>query len=224
MSVFAHRKFAISILFCAGLGLLVGRLGADSWPSVKNVFFTTPQLYFTSNKLLQEHYQKAKVMPLDWASLLPENELDVIARYQANKPDKNIDMKSQILLSIEAATDPEYKAALQSINTVNTFENHMVAISGFIVPIDFHPDKTVKNMFLVPYFGACLHYPAPPPNQIIFARLDAGFAHLELNRAYTLTGQIKIGLFEDPMGTSAYTLNVISIVAFNGQPDDFRNH
>ncbi len=65
MSVFAHRKFAISILFCAGLGLLVGRLGADSWPSVKNVFFTTPQLYFTYNKLLQEHYQKAKALAVD---------------------------------------------------------------------------------------------------------------------------------------------------------------
>ncbi|MFA3791106.1 DUF3299 domain-containing protein [Aliiglaciecola sp. SL4] len=223
-SISAKFKLLLILSVCVGLGLVVGRLGTDIWSSTKDALFSGSQEYFSSNELLLEKYQEAKVTALDWQSLLPSNELDVITKYQGIKSQDSADMSSQILRSIEAATDPEYKAALQSTNVVGAYQDQIVAISGFIVPIDYYPDKTVKNMFLVPYFGACLHFPPPPPNQIIFATLEAGFKSLELNQAYTLTGEIKLGLFEDPMGTSAYRLDVISIAAFNGQPDDVRRH
>ena len=42
--------------------------------------------------------------------------------------------------------------------------------------------------------------------------------------AYQFNGNLSRSLFEDPMGTSAYELEVASVQPFFGQPDDFRTH
>jgi hypothetical protein len=157
-------------------------------------------------------------------SLLPQKEQDVFARYQPQEARTVQDLTSQILRSIEASSDINYKEALMSTNTVNLLNSQMISISGFIVPIDFYEDKSIKSLFFVPYFGACIHFPPPPPNQMLFAQLERGFIQFDFTQAYTLTGNINLGLFEDPMGTSAYTLDIVSIAHFFGQPDDFRRH
>jgi hypothetical protein len=181
-------------------------------------------LYLTSNELLQTKYADTAVSSLTWTALIPQEEQNIIAYYQAPTPSDLKGITAQILRSIEAATDPAYQEALISTNTVGGFEKQMVSISGFIVPIDFYPDKTVKSLCLVPYFGACIHFPPPPPNQIVFIQLEASLSDVDITQAYTFVGEINVELFEDPMGTSAYTLDVVSIIEFNGQPDVLRLH
>ena len=233
MKTTALKKLTNSLMFCfcVTVGAGAGYLVVISWPSIKLAILAMtpmPPLYLTSNELLKTQSENTAVSPLTWTALIPQKEQDVIAYYQApNQAQAPSDLKgmtAQILRSIEAATDPAYQEALMSTNTVSGFEKQMVSISGFIVPIDFYADKTVKNLFLVPYFGACIHFPPPPPNQIIFIQLEAGLQDVDITQAYTLVGEINLGLFEDPMGTSAYTLDVVSIIEFNGQPDDLRLH
>jgi hypothetical protein len=204
--------------------MLISRAGMHFWPSVKQAIFQKAFLYFTSNDALLGIYHNTKVRSLDWVSLLPQKEQDVFARYQPQEARTVQDLTSQILRSIEASSDVNYKEALMSTNTVNLLNSQMISISGFIVPIDFYEDKSIKSLFFVPYFGACIHFPPPPPNQMLFAQLERGFIQFDFTQAYTLTGNINLGLFEDPMGTSAYTLDIVSIAHFFGQPDDFRRH
>ena len=45
-------------------------------------------------------------------------------------------------------------------------DNRRVSIAGFVVPLDGEREKT-REFLLVPYFGACIHAPAPPANQVI---------------------------------------------------------
>jgi hypothetical protein len=92
------------------------------------------------------------------------------------------------------------------------------------VPIDYAEDRSLENIFIVPYFGACLHFPPPPPNQIIFAQLSGGFIDFELTQAYRLRGILRRGLFEDPLGTSAYILDLVAIEPYYDNPDNFRQH
>ena len=101
---------------------------------------------------------------------------------------------------------------------------HQSAISGFIVPLELGGEQQLTSFFLVPYFGACSHYPPPPPNQLIFVRVDGPMKIPDINIAYTVTGVLKQGLYEDILGTSAYQLDLISIKLFSGEPDDFRLH
>ena len=41
-----------------------------------------------------------------------------------------------------------------------------IRLSGFAVPLDLAGDK-VRRFLLVPYYGACIHLPPPPANQIV---------------------------------------------------------
>lgn len=78
-------------------------------------------------------------------------------------------------------------------STVNTeLDNTMIKISGYVLPLDYS-NNTVTNFLLVPYFGACIHSPPPPLNQIVHAVSDAdnGYKVNELYRPVTVTGRLK---------------------------------
>lgn len=217
-------KFTLIFVLCIGLGVWFGRLALDNWSSIKQAVAHKKTLYSTSDTALQSLAIQTAPLDLKWASLLPDEEHKVIARYQTTQPQNLEQMTAQVMRSINASKDKSYQDALISTNTMAEFENQIVSISGFIVPIDFYDDKSVKSFFFVPYFGACIHLPAPPPNQMIYVELEAGFKEVDITKTYTLIGKLNIELFEDLMGTSAYTLDLVSIMPFYGQPDDFRTH
>ena len=47
------------------------------------------------------------------------------------------------------------------------FNGKQVRMPGFVVPVDFIGAE-VREFLLVPYVGACIHVPPPPPNQVVF--------------------------------------------------------
>lgn len=52
-------------------------------------------------------------------------------------------------------------------------EGQIVKIPGFTVPLeDFASSAT--EFLLVPYVGACVHTPPPPPNQLVYVEMDGG--------------------------------------------------
>ena len=85
-----------------------------------------------------------------------------------------------------------------------------IRIAGFMVPLEWGR-REVKEFLLVPYFGACIHVPPPPPNQIIYGVYDKGFKLNHLQEAFWLTGLLKTTLTENDVATSAYTLQVADI-------------
>jgi len=57
---------------------------------------------------------------------------------------------------------------------VQELNNVEVKLPGYIVPLDLDEDYRVNEFLLVPYFGACIHVPPPPPNQIIYVKAELG--------------------------------------------------
>ena len=55
-----------------------------------------------------------------------------------------------------------------------------VRLPGYLLPLEFQ-DKRVTEFLLVPWVGACIHTPPPPPNQIVHVTLSEGF---EIGEAY----------------------------------------
>jgi hypothetical protein len=48
-----------------------------------------------------------------------------------------------------------------------------VKIPGFMVPLE-DSQKAVTEFLLVPSPQACIHVPAPPPNQMVYVKMRAG--------------------------------------------------
>jgi hypothetical protein len=52
----------------------------------------------------------------------------------------------------------------------------LIRIPGYVLPLEFD-GSLVTEFLLVPYVGACIHSPAPPPNQIVHVTAHAPFAN-----------------------------------------------
>jgi uncharacterized protein len=57
---------------------------------------------------------------------------------------------------------------------VPELDGKRVRIGGYVVPLDFEATN-VKEFLLVPFVGACIHVPPPPPNQIVYVKSEKGF-------------------------------------------------
>lgn len=163
----------------------------------------------------------ANVKKLNWSELIPNEEKALLQKYQIVSP---MSFEEQTLNALQAANDENYEQALVSTHTLSEFDNLPIQIPGFVVPLEFDDNRSITRFFLVPYLGACIHYPPPPPNQIIYVNANQGVDIEDLNQAYLIAGVIKQGLFEDPLGTSAYMLMLEDIRPFASEPDDFRSH
>jgi uncharacterized protein len=99
-------------------------------------------------------------------------------------------------------------AVQQTLNAPVNLEldGKQVKIPGFIVPLDVAKDGTVSEFFLVPYFGACIHVPPPPPNQIVYVTATKGIALDSIYEAYWITGTMKMQNKSTRLGAAAYSL------------------
>jgi uncharacterized protein len=101
-----------------------------------------------------------------------------------------------------------------------------VKIAGFVVPLDINKTK-VKEFLLVPYFGACIHVPPPPSNQVVHAlnaKVNDKQENEYLKRAAQTSGPITvIGILETvasdtSMGSAGYKIKIDSIEEYK-DPD-----
>ena len=65
-----------------------------------------------------------------------------------------------------------------------------IKMPGFIIPIDISADG-VTSFILVPYVGACIHVPPPPPNQLVFVTTKVPWPSEQLWEAVWVTGTMQ---------------------------------
>lgn len=82
-----------------------------------------------------------------------------------------------------------------------------VKIPGYVLPLEFS-GTLVKKFLLVPYVGACIHTPPPPPNQIVNVSVSEGFKSNGLFTPVWVTGRIKTGKTEQALTLVDGTSNV----------------
>ena len=150
---------------------------------------------------------------IGWDDLIPEDELEILM----NPPEYLSDivegsdadrMGESGGVSGALPSDDKYQQALQSVNVRGEIDGKAVRVPGFVVPLEFDDDQVITQFFLVPYFGACIHMPPPPPNQIILVNYSTG---LELDALYDpiwISGMLKVSLTENSLGRSAYSMDM----------------
>ncbi len=69
------------------------------------------------------------------------------------------------------------------------YNGKTVRIPGFVVPLDF-AGEGVSTFLLVPYVGACIHVPPPPPNQIVYVTAETPYVVEGFFEPVTVTGEM----------------------------------
>lgn len=86
-----------------------------------------------------------------------------------------------------------------------------VKIAGYMVPLD-DGFQEVNEFLLVPTAGACVHTPAPPGNQIVYATMSTGRpVKVELVFSVWAYGRLEIASTESPYGAAGYKLGVVEV-------------
>jgi len=96
-------------------------------------------------------------------------------------------------------------------------DSKRVRIPGFVVPLDGEREKT-REFLLVPYFGACIHAPAPPANQVIHVKVKPCVT-AKLSPAAWISGTMRIVRSDTPMGVSGYEMTVDAVESYKQELD-----
>ena len=72
---------------------------------------------------------------------------------------------------------------------VTSLDGRIVQMPGYVLPLDYS-GTAVTDFLLVPYVGACIHAPPPPPNQIVHVRSEEGYEISGLFAPVWVTGQM----------------------------------
>lgn len=101
---------------------------------------------------------------------ITEEQQDLYDEVMESLQDQEIDV--DYLLSIRESVSEERVAKTRMADPeLNQSE---VKIPGYLLPLEFE-NQTVTEFLLVPYVGACIHTPPPPPNQIVHVTFPRGF-------------------------------------------------
>ena len=243
MNTSRNALWIISIVFFLALGVAVGLGLTGKFPEKLWGKFPALSAFFTSNDNVLYSKTAAifnrKAYPeVNWDVLLPEAERGMLGQgTQGQNIDTSIPLHEQIFNSIQRSFDDGYQRALVSTNTVAALDKKPVTLNGFIVPVEANAKRRITAFFVVPYFGACIHYPPPPPNQIVYISLkpdsdgEAGLSHdsvgignIDIQKAYSFSGVLHVGMYEDVQGTSAYILDVVQIAEYVGSAQEGAFH
>jgi len=88
-----------------------------------------------------------------------------------------------------------------------------VRIPGYIVPLE-QGKSGIREFLLVPYFGACIHTPPPPANQIIHVKAAKPATGVQSMSAVWVEGTLGVQRGDSSMGISGYTLAASKVEKF----------
>ena len=97
---------------------------------------------------------------------------------------------------------------------VAALDGQRVRLAGFVVPLGFDDAARVTEFLLVPFVGACIHVPPPPPNQIVLVEAPRGFTSRSLFHPVEVTGRLTTTHAETELAAAGYHLAA----------DDVRDH
>jgi hypothetical protein len=88
-----------------------------------------------------------------------------------------------------------------------------VRLPGFVVPLEDGKDG-LKEFLLVPYFGACVHSPPPPANQIVHVLTKTPAKGVRSMDAVWISGRMKLEKTDSYMGMAGYRIEADTVAPY----------
>ncbi|MFT4654231.1 MAG: hypothetical protein ACJA0G_000944 [Kangiellaceae bacterium] len=98
---------------------------------------------------------------------------------------------------------------------IQSLDGTLAKIPGFVVPLE-GDSELITEFLLVPYFGACVHVPPPPSNQIVYVKFTEGVPMNNLYDAVWVTGELSTEGWTGDIASVGYSMTGISLMPFDG--------
>ncbi len=89
-------------------------------------------------------------------------------------------------------------------------------LPGYVVPLE-ETKEGLKEFLLVPYFGACIHTPPPPANQIVHVVSDKPLKGVRSMDPVWVVGTLTTTRRNTDMGVSGYRLQATGLAPYKTQ-------
>lgn len=146
----------------------------------------------------------AKYRLVTWDDLLPKG-WDPMKALKDLKLDDLEDSDPRAIEAIE-----KLKAMWNNAPSNPDINGKPIRIPGFMVPLEYGK-KTLTEFLLVPYFGACIHVPPPPANQIIHVTPARPVKMQAYMDAVWVEGVVELAVSKTDMGDAGYRLRAIKV-------------
>lgn len=143
---------------------------------------------------------------LEWEQLVPAGEGGQGAAPEPTP--RGVVAHGQVAPAPEIVVGEDPGAAL-----VKDYDGKRVRIPGFVVPLDFEA-TSVRQFLLVPYVGACVHVPPPPPNQIILVDSAEALPVDGLFEPVWVTGTMAAGQLSTEVADVGYKIAADTVVPY----------
>ena len=147
----------------------------------------------------------AEPKELTWSEMIP-----------ADAPPEAPDMTPLHDLSQmgDMETAPAAKQDLPNAPVVPALDGQLIRLPGYIVPLEVSEDGRTTDFLLVPYFGACIHVPPPPSNQIVHVTSKEGVKLDELYQPYWIVGAMQVKASTSELADAGYQMDAQKIVVY----------
>ena len=103
----------------------------------------------------------------------------------------------------------------QPNSPAQALNNTKVAIPGFMVPLEDDADK-VTEFILVPFAGACIHVPPPPPNQMVYVKLTRQQkVKMSFSDPIMVTGTLHVTTVQSPYGDISFNMDADTVQPYD---------
>lgn len=143
-----------------------------------------------------------------WADLIPKG-WDPTKSFQKNGSAGLIDDGSLKAMDLMR----EMRNTWDNAPTNQKMDGVQVRLPGYIVPLE-ESDGQITEFLLVPYFGACIHSPPPPANQIVHVNAATPPKGLRSMDAVWVTGTLKATRKDSVMGMSGYEIGTAEVARY----------
>ena len=153
----------------------------------------------------------AQLAETDWLELMPEEDQQALEAmpeisHDGSESDGTFTAKGGL-----KQQDKDLPAVMYSAHTVDSMNGKRIRIGGYPVPLESDAQGRSTLFFLVPYPGACIHVPPPPPNQILLVRYPEGIALDDIYAPLWVEGPLQVEKVSNDLADAAYAMNASSV-------------
>jgi hypothetical protein len=121
---------------------------------------------------------------------------------------------SQLADALAAEAAPAATQQSPSAPVVEALDGQAIKLPGYIVPLDVTDEGRVTEFLLVPYFGACIHVPPPPSNQIVHVTTELGVLLDALYQPFWVEGPLQVEQSSSELAEAGYQMQAETIYAY----------